>query len=80
MLHQHVVAKRLTDFNAEATRRTAGSKNPWKAAKSEDDLGTNLVRPLARTSRWRLAHKKSYAKTPPLPARAHLHGLSARTT
>jgi hypothetical protein len=38
-LHRHVVAKKLTDFNAEATRRTTGSNKAWKAAKSEDDLG-----------------------------------------
>lgn len=35
VLHDHVVAKYLTSFNAEALRR-----NPkWKAAKTSDDLG-----------------------------------------
>lgn len=35
VLHDHVVAKHLASFNAEATKRDA----KWKAAKTSDDLG-----------------------------------------
>lgn len=38
LLYDHVVSKHLAAFNAEATRRTATSKNPWKPAKTADDL------------------------------------------
>lgn len=38
LLYRRVVNSHLADFNSEAVRRTAGSKNPWKAAKTEDDL------------------------------------------
>jgi hypothetical protein len=39
VLHDHVVANHLVDFNAEATRRTQNAKHPWKPAKNADDLG-----------------------------------------
>lgn len=38
LLYDYVVANELAAFNAEATRRTANSKNPWKPAKTADDL------------------------------------------
>lgn len=39
VLHEHVAAHKLADFNAEATRRTAATRTPWKAATTTDDLG-----------------------------------------
>lgn len=36
VLHKHVVAHKLADFNAEATRR---EPTKWKTAKTTDDLG-----------------------------------------
>ena len=38
VLYDHVVANQLAAFNAEATRRTANSKQPWKPAANADDL------------------------------------------
>lgn len=39
VLHAYVVARHLRDFNAQAAKDTASSKQPWKPAKTSDDLG-----------------------------------------
>jgi hypothetical protein len=39
VLQEHVVKRKLPEFNNEATRRTANTKNPWKAAVTTDDVG-----------------------------------------
>ena len=39
VLHSHVVAKHLRDFNAQAVKDTANSKHRWKVAKTTDDVG-----------------------------------------
>jgi hypothetical protein len=39
VLHVYVVTNYLNDFNRQASKDTAGSKNPWKLAKTTDDLG-----------------------------------------
>lgn len=38
VLYDHVVANDLVGFNAEATARTATTKQPWVPAKNADDL------------------------------------------
>jgi hypothetical protein len=39
ILHKYVFDNVLSDFNKEAQVRTANSKEPWKPAKRQDDLG-----------------------------------------
>lgn len=39
VLHERVIAHHLSAFNAEAARRTATSKQPWRPAVTADDLG-----------------------------------------
>jgi hypothetical protein len=38
VLYDHVLTHHLAAFNAEATLRSANSRNPWQAAKSADDI------------------------------------------
>lgn len=38
LLYDNVVKNHLASFNAEATARTQNSKNPWRQAKTADDL------------------------------------------
>jgi hypothetical protein len=39
VLHKHVFDHKLKEFNAEATKLLATSRNPWKVATTQDDLG-----------------------------------------
>jgi hypothetical protein len=38
VLYDHVAGHHLSSFNAEASARSASSKNPWQPAKTTDDL------------------------------------------
>lgn len=39
ILHNYVFTTKLTEFNTEATRRLANSRNPWVPARRQEDLG-----------------------------------------
>jgi hypothetical protein len=39
VLHAYVVEKHLGDFNIQASKDAINKKNPWKIAKTTDDLG-----------------------------------------